>query len=259
MAETSWVFFLGGCDLEMITIRELLKDLLCHYYDHGLDWGASASHYASEIDSALSRGQTPVLIELNVDLDGALLKQCRVIDHHGPRAGLGSPTSLEQVMDLLQIGESHWNRHLELVAANDRGHIRAMRALTPPATDDEIRTIRELDLQAQGATDADFQIARRAVQSAIETCHGRLTVTKTTGRTGLVAEMLEPIFDGPGFQNLLVTNQSESAFFGEGWLVERLGRILTCPARFLVWRGVTRVRVLGERQHRYWSSIPNPH
>lgn len=63
------VFFLGGADLEMATIRALLDETVPgNVHDKGLRWGAKASAYREEIMSALAQGLTPVLVELEDNL-----------------------------------------------------------------------------------------------------------------------------------------------------------------------------------------------
>ena len=65
----SLVFFLGGHDLEMLTIRELLeKAAPGRFHDKRLAWGARATEYKEEIGACLHRGETPVLVELKDDL-----------------------------------------------------------------------------------------------------------------------------------------------------------------------------------------------
>lgn len=69
MSPDRLVFFLGGRDLEMVTIRALLQaHAPTMFHDKGLAWGARASAYQGEIESALAEGKTPVLIELENDL-----------------------------------------------------------------------------------------------------------------------------------------------------------------------------------------------
>ena len=77
------VFFLGGHDLEMLTIRDLLATESCVYFDHHLAWGAKASDYQTEIASCLLTHRLPVLVELSMDL---LPPPDRwiCIDHHRP-------------------------------------------------------------------------------------------------------------------------------------------------------------------------------
>ena len=59
------VFFLGGADLEMATIRALVTETLGPraVVDKGLGWGGKVSDYAAEL-AALPSGVVPVLVEL---------------------------------------------------------------------------------------------------------------------------------------------------------------------------------------------------
>ena len=52
---------------------------------------------------------------------------------------------------------------MALVAANDKGHIRAMRSLQPTPTDEEMRAIRLADLECQGVSKSDWRVAQRAI------------------------------------------------------------------------------------------------
>jgi hypothetical protein len=65
-----FVFFLGGHDLEMVTIRDLLKSQKIRPHDSNLTWGVTASAYRREIEQTLNQGLTPVLIELAMDFEG---------------------------------------------------------------------------------------------------------------------------------------------------------------------------------------------
>jgi len=210
-------FFLGGYDLEMVAIRDLLaREAPGRYHDRQLAWGAAASAYAVPIAAELTAGRTVVLVEL--ELDQALPEGRYVlVDHHGPRAGREQPTSLEQVFALLQLSAARWTRWLALVAANDRGHIAAMLALDPPATQDEIEEIRRLDRAAQGVTAEQEQAAPAAVAAARVIAGGRLTVVAWPfPRTSPVADRMETALGGPGYRNLLVGGGEQVAFFGAG-------------------------------------------
>lgn len=219
------IFLLGGHDLEMLTIRKLLETRQVPFADRNLSWGAKASDYQAEIEQWDHPGHHLVFIELIIDLQPSQASWS-VVDHHGPQAGRGTPTSLEQVARMLGVSDQEFagHRDWQLVAANDRGHVRGMRQLDPPATDDEIRQIRLADLQAQGITDQQLEHARRDAKQAEWLCDGRLTVVRTSGhdRSGLIADVLEPFFGGPGFDNLLVIGADEVGFFGRGELVQGL-------------------------------------
>ncbi len=222
VTEVRYAFFLGGRDLEMVAIRELLEEVSpAELHDKGLAWGARASAYREEIEAALEAGMTPVLVELADDL--GLGERAIRIDHHGSRAGKDRPTSLEQVFRLLGLPRERWTRWLELVAANDRGHVRALEALD--ATGEEIRRIRAADRAAQGITAEEERQAEAALEQAETCCGGALTVVHLPhNKTAAAADRLEPALGGPGYQNLLLLCPGEASFFGSGELVEALDR-----------------------------------
>lgn len=154
-AEMTCRFFLGGRDLEMVEIAALVRDArgegaLC---DKGLAWGARLSAYAAEIEAAHAAGLTPVAVELTDDMPARWPARARLVlvDHHGARSG--EPASIRQVFDLLGLPAGRWSRRLALVAANDTGHVAAMRAIG--ADEAEMRAIRAQDRAAQGVTTAD--------------------------------------------------------------------------------------------------------
>jgi hypothetical protein len=224
------VFFLGGRDLEMTTVRELLETEGAAFFDHRLGWGAKASDYQEEIRQALDEGRVPVLVELQVDMD-LPSGNIRVVDHHGQRAGATAPTSLRQVFDLLELPSDRWTRHMELVAVNDRAYLPGMKALG--ATTEEMREIRRLDREAQGVTSEEERGAEIAVSARRMLLGGRLTVVRCPhDRTATVTDRLHADLGGPGYVNLLVLGPNEWAFFGEGALVECLDR--TYPGG---WKG----------------------
>lgn len=216
--------FLGGHDLEMVTIRELALAILApgHVHDQGLRWGARASAYAHEIDAVLRDGATPVLIELIDDLDPAIDRnRLIIIDHHGKGAGVEKPCSLRQVFDLVGLPETAWSRRYGFVAANDVGHMRALREAG--ATPAEIRAIREADRSAQGVTAEDEAAAHRAIAAARR--RGSLLVVEAqTARTSPILDFLEPEYGGPGTGDVLVLAPETVEFYGRGDVVQALAR-----------------------------------
>ena len=214
-------FFLGGYDLEMETIADVLRDQVLpdQICDHHLAWGAKASAYEHEIEAAMQAGRLPVLIELQPDV--ALPETAILIDHHNERAGSDCPTSLEQIWNLLAIPASQRTRWQQLVCANDRGYVSAMQALGASLA--EMLAIRQDDRRAQGVTQDEERTAEAAVASAQLLCAGRLTVVNIPhDRASPVTDRLEPALGGPGYENLLVRGQAEVMFFGSGTLVEKL-------------------------------------
>ena len=219
------MYFLGGYDLEMVVIRELLDRQQCDYEDQSLTWGAKASAYLDEIKKAITDNRQPVLIELENDLPVQHQSQVVVIDHHGQQAGVNLPTALDQVIRRLGLPDSEIqsNRWWQLVSANDRGHLRALRLLTPPATDEEMRQVRQADLAAHGVTDEQVEIAKSEIDKTSKRIgHGLLIVQSATDCTSLIAEYCEPFWGGPGFENLLVFGETEVAFYGNGAVVLEL-------------------------------------
>ena len=218
----NYQFFLGGHDLEMITIRKLIENhsnAIVH--DKRLRWGARACDYRQEINAALATGATPVLIELEQDMKLPKDKVC-IVDHHRDAAGHDKPTCLEQVFALLDLPRHLWTRHLALVAANDRGYIPAMRhELT--ATPEEIRSIRQQDRQAQGITADEERAAITAIEKIEYCCHGKLAIARLPhNRTAALVDRLQPEAGGPGIDNILVISPGEVNFYGTGAAVAAL-------------------------------------
>jgi hypothetical protein len=225
LPESKSVFFLGGHDLEMATIRDLLdRAAPGRVHDCGLAWGARASAYRDEIADALTRGDTPVLVELEDDLGLSTEERAGrvvVIDHHNDRAGADRPTSLEQVFAHLGLRQEEWTRHFALVSANDKGHIHALKAMG--ATTEEIVETRAADRAAQGVTPEQEAAVRDAIAHAERRCKGWLTIVRTPhDRSSPVTDLLDPALGGPGYEALLVLGPEQVQFFGPGRVIGRL-------------------------------------
>ena len=218
---TRYAFFLGGRDLEMVTIAALLQarqaagdGRIAQVADAGLQWGARVSDYGPQIAAAAARGEVPVLVELAADVP--LPPGTVEIDHHGSRSG--EPPALRQVLDLLALPGADWTREMELVAANDTGHVAGMRAVG--ATDDEIRRIRAADRAAQGITAQEEAEGLRALAARRAALEGTLWVIRLNhGRSATVADPLALTGDG---RDLLLLSPASTQFFGAGARVARL-------------------------------------
>lgn len=213
-------FFLGGHDLEMIEIARLLAEVGAEVEDFGLSWGARASAYQDRIAQSLAAGETPVLVELARDLPEAILSRCIEVDHHGDRAGTNQPSAIEQVWRLTGADPARWTRWRQLVAANDIGHIPALRRMGADA--DEIRTVRAADREAQGVTSQDE--TRGAVAARAHRMVGDLMVIEAdTTRTSPIVDYLA-LEMGVAVEttNILVVMPDEAAFFGSGDTIARL-------------------------------------
>ncbi|MGH8563133.1 MAG: hypothetical protein ACREXW_03240 [Gammaproteobacteria bacterium] len=239
------VFFLGGRDLEMVTIRALLQaHAPTMFYDKGLAWGARASAYQGEIEGALAEGKTPVFIELENDLGLDPATTIVIVDHHGERAGAEEPTSLHQVFRLLGLPAAAWTHWHELVAANDRGHIPAL--LEAGATQEEIVRVRAADRAAQGITPEEEAQGERAAACAETLLKGKLTITRLPhSRTATVADRLHHALGEPGYKNLLVLCPHEVDFFVIG------ASARSEISRGLVRRSIARTGLLGA-----WATLP---
>lgn len=219
----SKMFFLGGQDLEMLTIKQLLEENTQPLWDKQLSWNeASASAYQSEIEVALQQKKVPVLIELKNDL-ALTTAQIILIDHHGVQAGEGQPTALHQVFDFLRLPAFRWTRWFDLVAANDRGYIPALQAID--ASQSEIVKVRQADRRAQGISLDDEKAALEAIATMEIRAEGALNIVYLEHhRTTAVVDALHPALGGIGYQNLLVVSPQEVNFFGEGKEVQALAQ-----------------------------------
>jgi hypothetical protein len=209
--EKKYVFFLGGYDAEMITIKEILDQRGLSYFDKRLKWGAALSEYKDELNG-LPGENIPVFVELRLDIPYP--ENAVVVDHHNERAGKNMKTSLEQVADLLGV---RLNRRQQLVSANDRGHIPAMEELG--ASPDEINEIRGFDRRCQGVTDKDEKLAVRTIRENLEQLGpGAFWITNLTEKSSPVMDRLYG-----KFKHLFITAPSKDfSYFGTGKMIDKL-------------------------------------
>jgi hypothetical protein len=202
------VFLLGGYDLEMMTIKQMLEGRTdCMTIDRHLSWdNAILSAYQEE----LVRYHKDVEI-FGIELREDIFAPCNYqrIDHHNDYND--RPASVLQVAEILGITPS-WN--IQLVAANDAGYIPAMQALG--ATDEEIQKIRRQDRAAQGVTEEDELAAEQSIVKGLTRLNGMLVVRSHTSRFSAICDRLYP------YRRLLIYTDREWVYYGEGkyWLVE---------------------------------------
>lgn len=211
-----FAFFLGGHDLEMVTIRDLLRAKSQRVVDHRLSWGAKASAYGREIAQARDGGQVPVLVELEPDI--ALPAGTVLVDHHGARAS--EPSALLQVFRLLGLPDGDWSHRFQLVSANDTGHAAGLRAAG--ASDAEIRSIRAEDRRAQGITPEQDSAGLAALSQAVRWPGGILVVRLPHTHAATVTDPLAMATGEP--PDLLIVTPVGRNFFGIGERVTRLDR-----------------------------------
>lgn len=196
------LFLLGGHDLEMLTIRNVLDKEGVKYADHGLQWdNALLSSYRQELKEACDKGWTVWGIELQEDIP--VPPSYKRIDHHNDLVHL--PCALEQVLDILHLPS---DRYLRLVAANDKAYIPGMLQLN--ATAEEIENIRRADRKAQGVTIEDELLAEKAVAENCEKVGDLLIVRALSARFSPVCDRLFP------YRSLLVYTENEWIYYGEG-------------------------------------------
>ena len=203
------VFLLGGYDLEMLTIKQMLEGKNdCIILDKNLQWdNARVSAYKDALYRFV--GYDIYGIELQEDI--SLPLNYHRIDHHNDLAD--KPSSLEQVAEILGEVLSFYQ---QLVAANDRGYIPAMLALG--ASQEEIDDVRRKDREAQGVTEEDETLAEKAIAENLYIYKGVTVVKAFTSRFSPICDRLYP------YKRLLIYTDAEWMFYGEG--KEKLVRLL---------------------------------
>lgn len=192
----SMVFLLGGYDLEMLTIKQLLEEQNIAFYDAGLEWNnATLSAYQKHF----SEEQVFYGVELKGDCQ--LPQHYYRIDHHNDYSE--RPSSLEQVAAILGIELNRWQK---LVAINDARYIPGMESFG--ATKEEIQCIRLADRQAQGVTEEEEREAEASIEKSIEIDSVRVVQTKNR-RFSPITDRLYPC------KQLLIYNSEELTYYGE--------------------------------------------
>ncbi len=197
---TNYLFLLGGHDLEMVEIKELLDNHNEKYLDNNLAWGAQWSDYSEDIKNPENKGKTFVGIELSGKQD--MPAEGSDIDHHNFNSD--KPSSIEQVAGLLAVPLSHWQK---LVAANDRGYIPGLELLC--ATKEEINKIREADKKAQGVTAKDESKAKESIEKYKETAGDVVIIKSLTDKFSPVTDLMY----GKANQ-LIVFNDTSLSYYG---------------------------------------------
>ena len=194
-------FLLGGYDLEMLTIKQMLEDSKdCIILDKHLRWdNAFLSAYQDEL-----KGEAyPIIFGIELQEDVPVPNNYYRIDHHNDWSD--KPSSLEQVAGIIGV---ELNRHQQLVAANDKGYIPAMERLD--ATKEEISDIRRQDRRAQGVSPVDEALAAKSIETNLSR-HGDLLVVKSYSQS--FSPICDTLFP---FKNLLIYTNTEWVFYGEG-------------------------------------------
>lgn len=204
MMEDKMIFLLGGHDLEMLTILDILKSRGIAYKDKMLQWdNALLSQYKQELD--LHAGDSSWMIYgIELQEDMVAPDNYMRIDHHNDYAKKES--SLQQVAAILNYP---LNRYQQLVAANDSGYIPEM--YRAGATEQETIQIRLADRKAQGITFEEEMQAEKAIDEGMRSLDDGLIIVKAcSSRFSPICDRLFP------YKQLLIHTDHECVFYGKG-------------------------------------------
>lgn len=191
------IFLLGGKDLEMETIKEMLQGRNLEFYDKNLNWGnAALSQYKEELER--HKEDLVIAIELRCDIE--VPANYLAIDHHNERNA--EKSSIEQVADLLGI---ELNRYQQLVAANDKAYICGMIELG--ASKEEIEEIRLRDRRCQGITEVEEATAAKEVKQC--KFSDGIALVKTT--LSHFTPLADTLF---GEKKVIIYNEHEICYYG---------------------------------------------
>jgi hypothetical protein len=197
------IFLLGGYDLEMLTIRELLESYSEICFDRHLSWDTALLAYYQEELSKYGNNDDYIIygIELRSSESEDIISNYKLIDHHNEYS--------DQLSALAQVAEiiGHPLTHCEqLIAANDSAYIPGMQSMG--ATAEEIEQIRYKDRRAQGVTGEDERLAKKAIEGKKEL--GDISVVYSeTSRFSPITDRLYP------YKNLLIYTGDEWMFYGD--------------------------------------------
>lgn len=201
--KTKTLFLLGGYDLEMCTVKEILEQHICNYADKHLKWNnALLSNYKNEINAFLECNPTGKIYGIELKNNLLLSNEKYIeIDHHNENSN--RPSALEQVMTLLDIQTT---RYYSLVSANDKSYISGMKEIG--ATESEINFIRKSDRKAQGITDEDEALAEKAINENKRTTNGTIIIHAYNNKFSPICDRLYP------YDSLLIYTSDEWMYYG---------------------------------------------
>lgn len=199
------IFLLGGYDLEMKTIAQLLSSYHKTFYDNQLIWNNAYLSTYNDILERYNDSDKYIIygIELFEDDNSYKCDNYIRIDHHNDYVDRSS--SLQQVADIL----SHTlTRYEQLVSINDCSYIPGM--VEFGATQTEIEVIRQEDRNAQGVSAEDELAAERAIRENKIEYKGITIVQTSSSRFSPICDRLYP------YRKLLICTDREIMYYGEG-------------------------------------------
>ena len=196
------VFLLGGYDLEMLEIRNLLEQQNAIYYDRALRWdNAVLDAYTTELEIYQDSDKYLIYgIELRYGKTTPP-ENYHLIDHHNQYEK--EPSPLTTVAKLLNITLS---RHQQLVAINDVSYIPGMIAFG--ATEQEVAQVRKKDREVQGVTQEDEDLAIKAIDNNKEELPNLTIIKALSPKFSPICDRLFP------YKNLLIHTDEEFMFYG---------------------------------------------
>lgn len=243
-----YVFFLGGNDAEMETIRDRLKKTNHTVIDKNLGWWAKATVYEAEIQEAILKGKVPVLVELSTEWLSESLQwllaagSIKVIDHHGEKA--------QEKASILQVIELIWgvpSRIEAIIAANDSGYISGMQQAG--ASQKEIATVRALERKMQWITEEMEQEAVWAIDNMerFPDMNDLIVIHMKHSKSATITDRL---FGKQAQENILIISEDgEVNYFGDGKICAEL------KEKFEGWNGGSGLGKAWENA--YWGWYPN--
>lgn len=202
-----YIFLLGGYDLEMVVIRDILLKGNHYVMDNRLSWNNSVwEEYSSVLGYKENNDKIFVGIELRETDNYKKPDTAILIDHHGEFSS--RPSALEQIIQLIDYKpvNAEEQRFIDLVTANDSGHIKAMKEIN--ATEEDIQKIRLADRAAQGVTNEEEKNAEMDIQKAKKE-NGVTVVYTNINHFSAVTDRLET-------EKLLVHSDTKLCYYGTG-------------------------------------------
>lgn len=195
------VFFLGGHDLEMLTIKKILEEEDQVFVDNNLSWNnALLSKYVESLTKYSTSEFQIYGIELREDVE--VPANYHRIDHHDSFES--NLSALSQVCNLLG---RKMNKEELLIAANDERYIPGM--LSIGATKEEIEIIRRKDRECQGISPEDEKNADEAIRCNTKNYFGLTYVYTKSTKFSLIVDKLFPT------SRLFVYTDDEFTYYGE--------------------------------------------
>lgn len=197
------LFLLGGHDLEMNAIIQLLEEHHLIYKDRSLQWNnAYLSQY--EQDLSLFKDNSSYKI-YGIELQEDIVPPSNYvrIDHHNQYTKL--PSALEQIAELLHHPLNRWQ---QLIAINDKAYIPGLQQAG--ASQEEILRIRFEDRKAQGVSINDELLAEKAIRENKEETENLIVVRAYSDRFSPICDRLYP------FKQLLIYTDKELVYYGKG-------------------------------------------